>query len=733
MEAIFTFAAHPELPLEKFAQGEVGVLQPTYSRSYLVAAYRNLSGVEFEAGERAGLVALWKERLNYSSPDYDEDTKAWLDARKLVPGVGTAPGISTSRNREKPNEYETYLNCQKDAFENAATTLSVRMKKFGADSGAIKDWVAAQDLVFANCSEGQHIPGPAAADADPLFRADRAYQIAAANFYAGSFDDALSSFEKIKLDPSSPWQKTAAYLSARTLVRKASLGPVEKKSESLAKAEEILKGILGDRGLGAVHPAATRLLSVVSLRLHPEARTRELAQSLMKQRSDDTLKQALWDYTILLDQFIGDDDSDPKKEIPAELLKDDLTDWIVTVQADSESSLDHSVKRWHETGSLPWLVAALTKANSSSTDAPALLSAAAKVNPVSAAFPSAAFHQIRLTMEAGKPDQARTMADEVLTKHKSRLPASSLNLFMSMRMRLAKNLNELLTFAQRKPAGFSWDEDNRELPEDISEDSDFKYLVGQNLFDQDAARVLNERLPLSLLQEAAESKVLSERLQRDVVQAAWLRAVMLDDHLRARQMAPTLRRLMPEIGPFLDDYLSRTQADARKFSGLYAWLKLPGLQPVVSSGVGRRTPVNEQDQYRENWWCAAALASSPPAAEDTESESGKKNTLAVTEKTEVESPAFLTEAQKTAARDEHARLVSFGAAPTYLCHQVIEWAQGHPTDPRVPEALHLAVKTTRYGCTDKQSAKWSKAAFDFLHKRYPQSSWAKQTPYWFKD
>jgi hypothetical protein len=96
-------------------------------------------------------------------------------------------------------------------------------------------------------------------------------------------------------------------------------------------------------------------------------------------------------------------------------------------------------------------------------------------------------------------------------------------------------------------------------------------------------------------------------------------------------------------------------------------------------------------------------------------------------------PTFLTAAQKAAANREYATLASFGAAPNYLCREVIAWATTHPSDPRVPEALHLAVKTTRYGCTDKQTGKWSKSAYDLLHRRYPGNTWTKQTPYWFKD
>ena len=43
--AIFTYTWHPDFPLDRFARGELGVLQPTYARSYLAVAYRYLSGV----------------------------------------------------------------------------------------------------------------------------------------------------------------------------------------------------------------------------------------------------------------------------------------------------------------------------------------------------------------------------------------------------------------------------------------------------------------------------------------------------------------------------------------------------------------------------------------------------------------------------------------------------------------------------------------------------------------
>jgi len=49
----------------------------------------------------------------------------------------------------------------------------------------------------------------------------------------------------------------------------------------------------------------------------------------------------------------------------------------------------------------------------------------------------------------------------------------------------------------------------------------------------------------------------------------------------------------------------------------------------------------------------------------------------------------------------------------------------------VPEALHLVVRAWRYGCAETTGENYSKQAFELLHKRYPESVWTKQTPYWF--
>src|SRR5438132_4958608 len=186
-DAIFVYRKHPDFPLADFAAGKLGVVEPGWARSYLVAAYRNLSGNSLSNTEASAIKTLWDERLNYGGESEDEAwIKRWTEARAKVPGIAAPPEIRVFRNREKPHEYESYLNCQQDAFDNAIATLNARITRFGAASTQVRDWVAAQDTVFSNCGGGRQIPEAAPPGTDELIRADRAYQIAAANFYAGS-------------------------------------------------------------------------------------------------------------------------------------------------------------------------------------------------------------------------------------------------------------------------------------------------------------------------------------------------------------------------------------------------------------------------------------------------------------------------------------------------------------------------------------------------------------------
>ena len=114
---------------------------------------------------------------------------------------------------------------------------------------------------------------------------------------------------------------------------------------------------------------------MVRARLEPAARLHELAQSLLTPNIGPTLKQDLWDYTLLLDRV-----TDERRAADASAARrDDLTDWILTFQDTSPGALEHALERWTATAALPWLVASLTKVGVGHPKHHDLLAAAEKV------------------------------------------------------------------------------------------------------------------------------------------------------------------------------------------------------------------------------------------------------------------------------------------------------------------------------------------------------------------
>jgi hypothetical protein len=51
-EAVFVESTHPDSP-EDFAAGRLGIVQPSYSPSYLAVAYRYFSGRTLDASEQS--------------------------------------------------------------------------------------------------------------------------------------------------------------------------------------------------------------------------------------------------------------------------------------------------------------------------------------------------------------------------------------------------------------------------------------------------------------------------------------------------------------------------------------------------------------------------------------------------------------------------------------------------------------------------------------------------------
>ncbi len=130
--AVFSFHRHPDFPRTDFLKGKLGVLEPTYARSYLYAAYRQLSGMDFNAAEKEQIRSYWQDRLSSDWDHLDVDWELrWRQARARI--SGTKP----PRDHLPPERYTTDTRawtkyCSDDAFRTAIQTMESRRARFGS-------------------------------------------------------------------------------------------------------------------------------------------------------------------------------------------------------------------------------------------------------------------------------------------------------------------------------------------------------------------------------------------------------------------------------------------------------------------------------------------------------------------------------------------------------------------------------------------------------------------------
>jgi len=715
-----------------FDRGVFGVLHPTYERRFLIRAYRRLHGLEtvIQPSGKGGTPAV-------------EQPLGWLEARERV--LKTGQRIDAWRfKKDRPlTEYRFFENCNDEAFETAMNTLGERIRQFGEESPVVAGWLRAQDAVFGNCGGSGTVqvvmPEAAPSGSDSLTRADRAYQSAAAQFYAMQYEAAESSFLAIAADSSSPWRPYGRYLAARSLIRRQSVGtPALSRQEGdavLDRADRYLQAITDDSGTPAsLRESAARLRSLVALRVQTPQRFLALARQLAA--PGQIRQQDLTDYLRTFDSSINPNteyDYDGIGNRDALVAGDDLTDWLVTLQGKGAAAHDRATTRWSETHSPHWLVAALWKAAASDPAAGELLRAAAGVAPDSPAYMTVSFLRARLLLARGDRPGARALLASLPDQPNAATPADAVNLFRALRLQAADDLGSWLRAAPRLPvsAGSSFSE---------------SWSLQKSLdpsFDVDAALALTESFPLDRLVDAVATPILPARLRLIVATEAWTRAVQLRRDDAGLRVAPVIESLAPSLREEMDRYIGAPNADARHYAGILTILRWPTFRNYVPLAEGappgffppRFTEPSQTLNMgiRKHWWCGFGPMRTWTVAGPYEETPVTRLPELVYQAARIPPPAVISAADRSQAVREFDALATFGTAPNYLSAEAIAWAKARPKDPDVAEALARAVSSTRYGCSDKQTGAYSRQAFTILHRQYPATEWAKRTPFWYSE
>jgi hypothetical protein len=693
---------------DEFAKGNVGIVRPRFARRYLVQAYRRFTGQP----PLPNLVASFASPYNLNPPATPEDH--WVGWREAMAGPAPRPGFE-----RRIANYQSIVNCLDDAFVSALRTGKARVAQWGSASALSRDWVKAQDAVFANCGGGPLVlPEPAPAGADALTRADRAYQTAAAYFYATQFDDAAKGFLAIASDAASPWRPYGRYLAARALIRKATL-PEKPVAAAFAAAEAELRAVIEDSSARSLHGSARGLLDLIALRARPFERLGALAAALSTDRT--VTDQEIRDYQRLMDRMLGDVTEFDYGSVAA--LEDmtrsaPLNDWVIVMQGEGPAAGERAVAQWTRTRGVPWLIAALWKVPADHQQSPALLNAAAGIDRSSPAFATIAFLRVRLLAARGARDEARALLATLPDTPQPGFETETINLVAAERVKLATSLDELARYAVRATVS--------EYDGVTSTPPDKSFAV----FDADAGVLFSQKLPLSALVTAVRTTALPPRLRLRVASVAFVRAVLLQRHDAAREAAAIIRPMAPALRADLDRYMAATTAADRHVAAIRLLLRTPGLRGSVVGEEDAQMPRTGEPSrqfehaFRRNLWCSFA-------ADGRERQIPVSHVLSLVYPEGVTYPAFLSPADVAAVERELAALAAVGPAPTYLANEAVKWAKARPKDPDAAEALAHAVEAGRWGCIDATTRPASRNAFQTLHRLFPASEWARRTKYWY--
>lgn len=730
-EASFQYRNHPDMPLKLYAAGTLGIIGSNYARSYLVVAWRYLNNTPLSPVEQKSIVGLWDQRINLESQYTDKELKKWEITFKQYGDKSLKfEDVSTQKSYNGSGDiWFSYLNCPSDAFRNATQTAKKVADTFGPTSGELKDWLKAQNQVFCNCggySDKPVIPATVAANLDPRLKPYRDYQIAAANFYSNNFDKALESFQKISQDKSSPFNELAAYLAVRTMVRKATVA--DKNDNSLlTQSEKQLVSMLTDKSFSALHEPMRDLLGFIKFKLGGADRFTELAKELSSSKEGAQAGNNLCDYTFLFDKMLGEDsdfvetsdDSRVKRWEGANkaVMSDDLSLFVLGMQTEGKDSFQHLLKKWQESKKLYWLVALMSQLDPKNSEAPVLSAEAEKVASSSPAYLHLQYCLASLDLDRGQRDKVRARVDKILADNTLKLPPSTRNQFMTLRSKVSSNFAEYLKFALQRPVGIEAGWSGCELPNDFEKvEARSDYDVLKPAFPALVTGFLNTQVPVALLGTIPNIAGLPTQLRADSLQSVWVRKFLLKDYKGLDAVAAALKQAIPGVASQLTDFQNATSPEAKRFVGSLMILRNPGMRPILSDANGRRTPINKIDDYQDNWWATSDL-SGGEGAEQKAANADFSSCLNATE--------------KATAQSEIKALKSFGDAPVGLGKAVLEWATKSPQDPRLPEALHLTVRATKFCNHTNETSAVSKQAYAVLHNKFPKSPWTAKTKYYY--
>jgi hypothetical protein len=264
-------------------------------------------------------------------------------------------------------------------------------------------------------------------------------------------------------------------------------------------------------------------------------------------------------------------------------------------------------------------------------------------------------------------------------------------------------------------------------------------------------------LPADKLRSLADDKRFSAEQQALLVRAAWTR-----DYGRGTKVSSQQTDAMLALNPALKTSFEAVSKEFPKLGADRRWLltilRNPRFGILISTPDGYGDPIeavrtdvaalDEFDHNDKNWWCPLEPGRQLHSLRTSFDGTSGADLLLVYYKKEFEPAYDQALADRMAAARERllkqhpmvkaidtkdmASLAAMASAPATLTKAAIAWGKVSKGNDGAPEALALAVRATRYGCSWHGGHRaYSKPAQELLKSKFGKTDWAAKTPYWF--
>lgn len=757
-----------DIALDRYQAGQLGVVLPTYIRSNLYTAWRDVMlgapGLQSAPNRAAGLAAVERTRKG-----------GWHDlgaGRGAYDGWRAAVRQALRRDMDPPRDadklVDSYLNCPVASYVFATATLGDLAARADATPERLAAWVSNQRQVFKACGDDPLVAGylyqraknppappvpPAAAE--PLhWRQVHEYQLASFAFYGEDYARSTALFDRIGATDGHPQRAWGDYLALRAQARaalfvpgtqdeqwqaraaRAKEGPEAAAARLLAQQKKLLAiearvaRIVANPALAARHEDSRAIGRAMQADLTPAARFAQLGQLLDDPRNDPYLDDRLGDWLALADRLLGGPAQGQPDPRPAMRAATGLLDWIQTIQQCQQYQpsqttqacaveQSHALAQWQRytkennaAQARVWLLASAMLARIMPAD---LEQASLKVPPAAPEYLTVRQALARHYRLAGQFDQARALADAELAGKPLAASGSNAarNLYLQERFAVAATTADAARHLLRRRATAT-DYDTGEQAA-IKADAP----APREEIAADGQRWINSGLPAADLLALGVDPHLPAEVRARLGVAAWMRFDLLGQYDAAVKAAQQVEGNSPALAPAMRQYRA-LPANAERHHAMLVNAVRFGLTPMPGTWGGLEGYAQlPADEATASMWCKMPSEAGKPYEENTE--------------VELAPPApVLGDTAAIARRDQElAKLGALKTATGYLGEHVLQRVATTPNDPDLPWLLHVVVRSTRGGCLDDDAKALSKKAFTVLHQRYGKTEWAKKTPYFY--